>query len=201
MTPLLLQHLSLYIQQLTSLRMWSEYLSLARDALVSAAAWTACVQPNVLIESSVLFSLLFHASELKPKKMLKIFRDPTAAAAPLQHLQKTLQKPFHDSQTFSSVLWRQGRSGLLHKAVKGQAEESGSECERQKGKGGSVTSAFLHRMRAVKRTCLLRVHQQLAGPREERHRGREGGGCPGWEMQHAKQQTSQDCVCCLFIMG
>lgn len=79
MTPLLLQHLSLYIQQLTSLGMWSEYLSLARDALVSAAAWTACVQPNVLIESSA--------------KMLKIFR-PQSWKAKIPQLQLHLYSIF-----------------------------------------------------------------------------------------------------------
>lgn len=34
-----------------------------------------------------------------------------------------------------SLALHQG-SGLLHKAVKGQAEESGSECERGRGKRG-----------------------------------------------------------------
>lgn len=44
-----------------------------------------------------------------------------------------------------------------------------------KARRGRALLLLLHGMRAVKRTFLLRVNQQLAGPREERHRGREGG--------------------------
>ncbi len=91
-----------------------------------------------------------------------------------------------------------------HRRVAVSVEEGKEKGGRVRGDERRALFVLLHRMRVVERTCLLRacVNQQLAGPREERERQREGErGCPGREMEHAKQQMAQDGVCCPFKMG
>lgn len=58
------------------------------------------------------------------------------------------------------------------------AKEGREKGGRVRGEERRVLFVLLHGLRAVERTCLLRacVNQQLAGPREERGREREGEG-------------------------